>query len=301
MGQPLSGPYGPNDKWDLPLGDLKQQASSIRLERTHVEAAVAEVRFVSDRTELDQSVAAAVLDALGSEAYPVFEPTAQFSATVEFTPGGGTVPSQERIDGWLLATSDRATVITLLPSSVVVQTRTYERYSVSLGHPMEKMLAAFTAASGADRIQRLGLRYVNRLTDTAATKPAFWHDHVRTPFAGPLQGELGALVTNTHQQVEFSLDDTAGARVQSGVFEDQGASDELLYSYLIDLDVFREQTSLFDPERCSNELRQLNRTALALFANVLTDQYLTDLGPVPVAPTGTEDPTLNAAGTKENT
>ena len=286
MSQPLSGPYGPQDQWDLPLGGLRQHAS-VRLERTQLEAAVAEVRFVTERTTLDQSVAAAVWDALGPDTYPVFEPSVQFLASVEFSPEGA-VPSQQRLDGWLLATSDRATAVTLLPSTVVVQTRTYDRYSTSLGGPLAKVLAAFTASSGLDRIQRIGLRYVNRLTAPEATEPAYWHDHVRVPFVGPLNGELGALVTNTHQQAEFRLDDTAGARVQSGVFEDQGAEpSRLLYSYLIDLDVFRERAVVFDPQQCADEVRQLNRTALALFANVLTDQYLTDLGPVPLPPDGT--------------
>jgi uncharacterized protein (TIGR04255 family) len=284
MSEPLEGPYGPVDEWDLPLGGLPR-ASRIKFDRTHMEAAVAEVRFVSEQVSLDRSVAAHVWEALGPNLFPMFEPSRQVLANIELGPDGAEVPSQRFLDGWLLATVDGDTAVTLLPTGVVVQTRKYHRYSTSLGEPLAKVLAAFTEATGLAHIQRLGLRYVNRLTDQAATSPQHWHDHVREQFRGPLEGPLGGLVINVHQQAEFRLDATTGARVQTGAFEDQNlASPEPLYSYLIDLDVFREQASTYDPLSCSDQVRQLNRTALSVFGLVLTDQYLSDLGPVAVPP-----------------
>lgn len=286
------------DEWDVPLGGLPGLAR-VRLERTHVEGAVAEVRFVSDLTDLPESVAAQVWEALGTDLFPVFEPSTQMIVTIEITPEG-PVPVQDSQQGWLLATSDRSTAITLLPKLVIVQTREYERYSRSLGVPLQRVLELFTAATGVSRIQRLGLRYINRLTDGGAVAPTFWRDHIREPFAGPLNGPVSHLVAGVHQQVELRLDETAGARVQSGVFTDQQPGTPAAvarYSYLVDIDVYREQAMAYDSGRCADHVRQLNRTALAVFANVLSEQYLAELHPVPAAPApdSRDDMTANAA------
>lgn len=280
-------PGDASDEWDIPLGGLPGLAR-VQLGRTHVEAAVAEVRFVGGQHQLPEAAAAEVWEGLGPDAFPVFEPSTQTIMTFTITPNG-PVPTQESQQGWLLATSDRSTAVTLLPSLVVVQTRDYQRYSTSLGGLLARVLELFTAATGVSRIQRLGLRYVNRLTDPAATTPQFWREHIRDPFAGPLRSPLATLVTGVHQQVQLKLDATAGARVQSGVFAEQQpgvAPTEQRYSYLVDLDVFREQALAYDATTCANQVRQLNRTALALFASVLSDQYLAELGPTAAPATG---------------
>ncbi|MEJ7690622.1 MAG: hypothetical protein WKF76_09470 [Nocardioidaceae bacterium] len=67
------------------------------------------------------------------------------------------------------------------------------------------MLELFSAASGVTLIQRLGLRYINRLAEEDATTPAFWRDHIREPFAGPLNGAVAELVSGIHQQVQLKL------------------------------------------------------------------------------------------------
>jgi uncharacterized protein (TIGR04255 family) len=274
------------DEWDVPLGGL-QGLARVMLERTHVEAAVAEVRFVSDHRELPESAAVEVWKALGTENFPVFEPSNQVMVTLTIGPEGPQ-QSQHAQQGWLLATSDRSTAVTLLPATVIVQTRTYRRYSTSLGEPLAKVLELFTAATGVSLIQRLGLRYINRLVEKEATSPAFWRDHVREPFAGPLNGPVAELVAGVHQQVQLRLADTAGARIQCGVFEEPqigAATTSPNYNYLVDLDVFREQATPYDKTTSANMVRQLNRTALALFATVLSEQYLSQLSPMPVEPT----------------
>ena len=273
------------DEWDVPLGGL-QGLARVMLERTHVEAAVAEVRFVSDQGELPESIATEIWKALGTENFPIFEPANQVMVTLTITPEGPQ-QSQHAQQGWLLATSDRATAVTLLPATVIVQTRNYARYSRSLAEPLAKVLDLFTAATGVALVQRLGLRYINRLAEDDADTPAFWRDHIREPFAGPLNGDVADLVAGVHQQVQLKLADTAGARIQCGVFEASqvGHVESANYNYLVDLDVFREQATPYDATMTANMVRQLNRTALALFATVLSDQYLAKLSPIPAEPT----------------
>ena len=291
-------PHGPTDEWDIPLGGIPGM-TRLLLERTHVEAAAAEVRFVSDNTELPQEHAAAAWEALGIDRFPVFEPSTQTMMTLTMTPQG-PVQTQQSQRGWQLSTSDRMTSVMLLPTMVVIQTRNYTRYSTSLSQPLTEVLESFTAVTGASRIQRLGLRYINRLSEAEASTPTFWRDHIRHPFAGPLTaGVIADLVTGMHQQVQLRLSDVAGANIQCGVFEEPrpgGPARVPNYNFLVDLDVFREQATDYDQTTTANQVRQLNRTALALFATVLSDQYLAELNPIPAPPARARATTTETVG-----
>lgn len=270
------------DEWDVPLGGLTGMRR-VRLERTQIEAATAEARFLSNKQSLPEHTAAEIWEDLGgSDAHPHFEATEQVVWTVPVAPPGAPAASQSQ-HGWMLSTADRASAITLLPATVIVQTRAYERYSASLGEPLARVLELFTRATGAMRVSRLGLRYVNRLTHADAHDPTYWAEHIREPFAGALHGPTAALVAGALQQIVLKLGDTAGARIQSGVFDDPTPPAQR-YSFLVDLDVYREQTQTFDSLTCANQTRQLNRTALALFTEVLSAQYLSDLGPTEIPP-----------------
>ncbi len=264
------------DEWDRPLGGLKGLAR-VRLERTHLEAAIAEVRFLAIRSELPEQDAVSIWQGLGQAIFPVFDKHVQNIVNLAVSPQGAS-QSTEVQHGWVLANADRSTWITLLPSTVVVQTSSYARYSTSLGDPLRKVLSLFTQTTGASVVQRLGLRFINKLTDPEATSPRIWRAHIRDDFAGPMSGALGDLVASQYQQVQLQLDPTAAARIQCGVFPEPG--EPQCYSFLVDLDVFRENSFSYEDDHCANLVRQLNRTALALFAHVLSDDYLAYLGPV---------------------
>ena len=264
------------DPFDLPLGGLPRMPH-LTLSRTHMEAAIAEVRFVPSTELLTEDVAVRVWDALGRESLPVFEAHAVNTVSLTVSPQGADSATQVQ-HGWILATADRRKTVTILPSMVAVQTSRYDRYRTSLGEPVMRAVSAFVAATGSSVVQRIGLRYINRLQDSAANEPAFWSDHIREPFAGPLGGELARCVESLHQQVFLRLEPSAFARINSGVFREEAA--EPRFSFLIDLDVFREEAFSFDAAICEGWLRQLNRTAFPLFGQVLSVAYMQSLGPV---------------------
>ncbi len=264
-----------DDEWDRPLGGLGGLAR-VRLERTHLEAAVAEVRFIGARSELPEREAISIWEGLGKEAFPIFEKHVQNIVSLTVSPTGAS-QSTEVQQGWVLANSDRTTWITLLPTTVVVQTSSYDRYSTSLGDPLRKVLSLFTNTAEASVVQRLGLRFINRLVHQDAASPQFWRQHIREDFAGPLAGDLGDLVAGQLQQVQLQFEASAAARIQCGVFPEAEGS---RYGFLVDIDVFRDYSFSYDEDHCANLVRQLNRTALSLFARVLSDDYLADLGPV---------------------
>jgi uncharacterized protein (TIGR04255 family) len=276
-----------SDEWDVPLGGIRPQPQMV-LARTHVDVAAADVRFVLGDHEITEASAARIWDSIGRDEFPIFEPHKQQMVTVQFSPSG-TEQSIEVQQGWLLSTADRSAAVTLLPSTVVVQTQMYKRYSESLASRMAAVLPLFAKSTGAGRVTRLGLRYVNRFRDEDALTPQFWRNLIDLSFGAPLQGPLSDLVVAQQQQLQMKLDSTAWARIQSGLLEEPGQPTR--FSFLVDLDVFREATLDYDETAVANQLRQLNRTALALFAHVVAPQYLEGLGPARVAATdGTEVP-----------
>lgn len=271
------------DEWDMPLGGITARPRLV-YKRTHIEVAVAEIRFLRSCEEITESEAAHIWERLGRDQFPIFEPHKQqvFNVTITATGAEQVTDIQQ---GWLLASSDRSSAVTLLPSTVVIQTQAYDHYSTSLGDQLAAVLPLFVEATGVSRVQRLGLRYINRLTDPEASTPMFWRDHIDPSFAGSLGGSLGDLVVGQHQQVQLGLDPTSGARIQSGLIEEPG--NHRRFSFLVDIDVYREQTSDYAAAWCANQCRQLNRTAFAIFTNILSDEYLETLGPA--TPQGHEE------------
>ena len=150
----------------------------------------------------------------------------------------GHQQTQEKQDGWILASADRTLSVTLYPNLVAIQTTRYDHYRVSLGVPLARALALFVATTGSSVVNRIGLRFINRLQDPLADKPEFWAAHIRDGFSGPLTGSLSRMVDATHQQTQIRLAESAAARIISGVFREEDGD---RYSFLVDLDVFREQ------------------------------------------------------------
>lgn len=266
------------DEWDVPLGGITRQPRMF-YKRTHMEVAAADIRFVVPGQEIPEAAAEEIWDALGRDEFPIFEAHKQQMVSVQVSPAGAeqTIEVQQ---GWLIACADRSTAVTLLPSTVVVQTQAYSRYSESLAARVEAVVPLFAEATGATKVARLGLRYVNRLRDAEASSPQFWGQYIDPSFAGTLRGGVSNLVVSQQEQVQLKLDATGWVRITSGLLEEPGNTP--LFSYLVDMDVFREATFAYDGDLVANHLRQLNRTAFALFTNIVSDEFLEDLGPVRV-------------------
>ncbi len=270
------------DEFDVPLGGL-DPVSHVKFERTHLEGAAAEVRLLPVKPELSEADVVRVWEGLGGGVVlPIFERQTMNLLSLTVTPNGHQ-QTQENQVGWVLATADRSLSITVYASLVAVQTTLYDHYRVSLGDRLRQVLALSVEATGASVVNRVGLRFINRLQDPGAGSPQFWTQHIQPAFAGPMTESLAPLVEASHQQTQLRLGDTAAARIISGVLREESPSPR--YSFLVDLDVFDEGARPYDADVCANVARQLNRTALSLFAHVVAPSHLAELGPVAV-----EDP-----------
>lgn len=263
------------DEFDVPLGGLPQPGR-IRFERSRVETAVAEFRFASERQELSLADAQAIWDALGSDRFPHFDRGEFTNMLLQVSPAR-TEQTTVKQQGWSLSTKDRSTSVLILADMLTVSTSRYERFSTSLGDLVALALDAFTAVLRPELNTRVGLRYVNRLSEPEAETAGFWSTVLTPSFAGPLnEPTLARLVAGAHHQLFLRLTETSGAVINSGVIPPQFPDGK--WDYLLDTDVSDEHSRATDVGHLKNTLRQLNRTALSLFTIVFSDGYQANLG-----------------------
>lgn len=265
----------PNDEFDVPFGGLKTSGRVI-LDDNRIVAVHAEARFVREDNVLKEADAVKIWKKLGKENFPSFEPTEQNQQNVVITPQGAEVSQLVVNKGWILSDADKTHSVMLMPSAVNIRALKYTRFSESIGIPFSNALAAYADVTKVSLVSRIGLRYINRLTDSEALSPTFWGPKVKPAFAGLIDGDLGVHVTGSIQQLQMKLEPTVLAIINSGVFQDTSMGGA--YSFLVDIDVFREQAMDFEVAACANFTRKLNRTSVALFEQTLTKEFMGEMG-----------------------
>ena len=159
------------------------------LTNNRIEAAVAEVRFLgAEKEQFSSDDATAMLAELSERtAVTRLETAEQRELSFSFV-GGDPEPSVEVTSrGWRFSSADENQLFTLLPNIAIVQVRGYERWSTSLRPQLEAMLATTVQHAAPTIVQRLGLRYINRLVGTPGEPPQAWARRIAPAFHGPLQ------------------------------------------------------------------------------------------------------------------
>jgi uncharacterized protein (TIGR04255 family) len=262
-----------------------------------LELAVAEFRLTSGDGELSPDFGLRFKERLAELGLVLarMEPIQQQRLSLNVQAGVAATPQVETgTHGWLLVSADGATQVSLLPEAVVYQTSKYHRWSVTMRPPIEAILVAVSELRKPALVVRIGVRYVNRFVDPAASSAQAWVEHLDEHFLGPLcHPDLGGHVKASQQQVELAFSDTQGARLRHGPFLDATAGGSV--SYLVDIDVFDADPLRFDPAHLVERAEVLNRTAATLFQAVLKPEYLRALQ----GPAGTEE--SKPQGTEEST
>lgn len=267
------------DEADTPLDGLPPSVRVV-LRGSQLELVLVEVRYASARVEITSDEALAFAEALKSSgvSLPQLSPAQQQQVTVNVTPAGPQSEVTVQTRGWQLAAADNSTVVAFLPEALVVQTTRYEHWSVSLAPVLDAALRAAADVLSPSLVQRLGLRYVNRFVDVEAGTPAAWLGRIDENLLGVVRHpELGSRVRGTQQQIELSLGGAQGALIRHGLFQDGAARGA--FSYLIDLDVFDAHSAAFRAADLSLAATTLNRTAMALFRQLVTEPFLEQLNP----------------------
>lgn len=179
--------------------------------------------------------------------------------------GGGQV---EPPQGWVLRRGP--TAVTVGPQALSLETNSYETWA-AFRLLVERALAALSESVLLPGAQRLGLRYVDRVSRPGVRRPTDWTNLLEGWLLGPLaHPHLGEAVGAYAQQIDFEPDvQNIRATVRQRVFAD--AEQRGRQTVILDYDVFREGYRLIEPEETMMATDQMNDVSHRLFDASITE------------------------------
>jgi uncharacterized protein (TIGR04255 family) len=209
------------------------------------------------------------------------EPLTAHSISVSVGGDGPPGATSQQQDGVRLLDAKSLVEITVLPGVIAVHCTQYTRWSTSFAPIIEAAVGAVGDIFAPQVRSRVGLRYINRLTDGRASDPRVWASRLADPLAAVLaEGPFANLVRGAQQQLDLSLNERVAATVRHGCFREAGARE--VYNYLLDIDVFDQNGEAFDVPETMIVAEDLNRIAAQLFRKSLSTSYADELGLHPV-------------------
>jgi len=188
-------------------------------------------------------------------------------------PDGAMVPQAGQAEGWRLVTSDGAWIATFGPDSFALECTRYTTWS-EFSLRLTKIAEVATASYHPQLVQRIGVRYVDRIWRADSTVPKEWVDLLDPGvlgFASHLQLGEFVRVTQTNQELVFG---EYGANIRGSIASDQTPSK---HSFLLDIDCFDERAAAYDEAPLLDVVERLHLLNLRLFQIVLADTLYREL------------------------
>lgn len=238
-----------------------------RLARSPLDLVVCQLRFETQGQVNEAQIALTVHEALGGAdgRYPRLEPLQ--AQAVNFTLGlGAPAVSQQGISGWRYQSADGLWIVSLMPDHVGLETTRYTEWE-DFRERMHELLEVTVEHIAPGIEQRLGLRYIDRITEVDASSPADWEPYLARELLGlALHEQLGPAVTTTRQQLLLDLDEGYACAVNHGFVPGENGR----LDYLLDYDLFREGGRPFSADAVTEALDVLHDDAGKLFQASIT-------------------------------
>jgi uncharacterized protein (TIGR04255 family) len=251
----------------LPEPDRTQLAHS------PLQLVVCQVRFEETLAVSDPKLILAIHQRLGGRAghYKRIESVKGTRIELQVGPGGATFPPAEATQsGWRLV-SDDAWTVSVMPDHVALETSKYTTWGGDFRPRLVELVDAATAEIKPATEQRLGLRYIDRITRPLVVEAAEWEPYVAPEFLGPiLHPSLGPAVKTAQQQIILEFDGGVRCLLRNGFLADPNADGRL--TYVLDFDVFRAELQPFDPEGIKETADRFNHLSLQLFQQATTPE-----------------------------
>lgn len=189
--------------------------------------------------------------------------------------GAATSSETSSSKGWRLATRDNAWSVALFADSVLLESRAYQSWNESFRPRLADAISGAIESFKPEVETRVGLRYINALSDKAATSPLYWSDKVQPAFLGALGHEgLGSFFTGSTSRGTFRFDEIHAsvtlAFQPDAVYPDCTA-------VVFDLDIYHQGAREFALETLMDVADLLNTRALQVFQSIVTCSYLSEL------------------------
>jgi uncharacterized protein (TIGR04255 family) len=259
-------------------------ANRRRLVDSPLELAVCQIRFEETLAVSDPKAILAIHGDLGGAGgpYPKIEqvkgPSFQVSVSAE---GSAESRSLPQVAGWRLQAKDGSWIASVMPDFVALETSAYTTWEEDFGPRIGALLEAVERHVQPVLEERVGLRYIDKLTGLSVHQASDWTNYLVPELVGiVMHPNLGPAVNTTQQQVDLILGEDVRCTMRHGILKDETGSP----SYVLDCDVHRQAARAFETEEIRATLEQFSEFALQLFHACLDTKYLARLMGTDVMP-----------------
>ncbi len=251
----------PPDKTQLPRPPLELAVCQVRFEETH--------RVSDHRFGLDIHKALDGRNGL----YPHIQSRHGQSMNLQVGPGGLSPSVTPLQAGWQMSSEDESWSVVFMPSSVSLETTKYTTWSADFKPRLAELLRVASRFIDPATEQRLGLRYVDRITEPIVSAPQQWHDYIAPELLGViLHPGIGSAVMAAQQQVQLDLGNDIHSILRHGFVPDPAR--ETALNYALDFDIYREGMRAFDVKDIMEAADGFHQLALQLFQQAIPPKML---------------------------
>lgn len=241
-----------------------------RLPGSPLELVVCQVRFDTRLRASDGQAALDVQAALGGPEgpYPGLEEVTSVNTNVVV--GSGVTETTQK--GWRLTSSDGKWVVSLMPDHLALETTEYTTWEEDFQPRLAAVIDAVVEHVSPAVEQRIGLRFVDRITEMELSDLRDWEPYLRREVLGLIvHPELGSSVRQAQHQVLIELEDDAVCGFRNGPIRDEVRG---LVDYVLDYDVYRQGGRPFDGPQIKDTADRFNTFALQIFQTTITERLL---------------------------
>ena len=255
-------------------------ADKTTLANAPLELVVCQLKFDETVAISDSRTILKVHEGLGgrSGTFPKVQETQVQVTELPIGPAGlAGLPTTKTQKGWQLASEDGAWIATLVPDSLALQATRYSSWEEDFGPRLYALIDAVAGAAGLSMEQRLGVRYVDRITRPEVNTPVDWKHWIVSEMLGAiLHPTLGVGVRAAMQQIELDVADGVRCTLRQGTLPDP--SRHGAYQYILDTDVFRDGLRRFDVDDVKHAATQFHDAAVRIFQQIVTSDLRLELG-----------------------
>ncbi len=234
-----------------------------QLKTSPLDLVVCQVQYDHNLAVADAKVARAFHEALGGRdgQYPLVEQIEMQNVKLALGPGIAA-PTSSGTAGWRFADREGGWFITLMPDHVALETTAYTTWEGEFRDRLEKTLGAAAEEIEPSLENRLGLRYIDRIEDESVETPKDWARCIEPALLGvPLHEGLGSGLLSAQQVAVLELAEDVRCGLRHGFAMEKAE----VAAYLLDFDIYREESRAFGVEGILEAADRFNEFALQLF------------------------------------
>jgi uncharacterized protein (TIGR04255 family) len=238
-----------------------------RLERSPLELVVCQIRHERNIAVADAKRAFRIRDGLGGK-YPSDEEATGLA--VNITGGAtGVATATDQQQGWNFKSDDGTWTVALMPDFFALETRAYTGWD-EFSSRLDEVVRQVEEVLSPDVERRVGLRFIDRITDPKITSPTGWKGWINDSLLGPILHEgFGPAVKSIQQVLQLDGGDDMGIMLRHGCLVEGPPADQA-WHYLLDHDCSRSRSRAFSADSIRDATERLHELALSVFQASIT-------------------------------